>query len=228
MTIIADLFRSAIILTEPTMDEITVAVARAVACRTRLRILSHLSHVEELTPTRLARELGISLELLCTHLRRLAFTGLLTRRRSATWCYCRPESAYGSRTLSGGLALWLYATLSDPAGSLKKAGCQPKGAVAAGGEEKVLHRVIFEAATAFTHPRRLQLLRRLRSGPAEVVTLTSELRMSESALSRHAGKLLRRGYIEVERHGRLVRYRTARKPKTPIHARWLELVARAW
>ena len=210
------------------MDEITVAVARAVACPTRLMILSQLSHVEELAPTRLARELRMSMALVCTHLRRLAFTGLLTRRRSGTWCYCRPASAYGPRTLTGGLASWLYATLSDPGGSLEKAGCQPQGAAAKGGEEEVLHGLIFEAATAFTHPRRLQLLRRLRSGPADVATLTSELSMSGSALSRHADKLLRRGYIEVEHHARLATYRTAAKPKTPIHARWLELAAQSW
>jgi len=210
------------------MDEITVAVARAVACRTRLRILSQLSHVEELAPTRLARELGVSVALVCMHLRRLAFTGLLTRRRSGTWCYCLPHSAYGSQTLSGSVALWLYAILSNPSGSLKQALREGNVAVAPGGEEEALHRLIFEAFTAFTHPRRLQLLRRLRNGPADVVTLTSELRMSEAALSRHADKLLRRGYIEAERRARSVTYRAAGKPKTPIHARCLKLVARAW
>ena len=52
--------------------------------------------------------------------------------------------------------------------------------------ERELHRVIFDAATAFTNVRRLQILRRLAGGDVvDLRTLGRELSMSGSAASRH-------------------------------------------
>ena len=208
------------------MDEIMVAVARVVACRTRLRILSCLSRAEERAPTDLARDLALPLDQLCTHLRRLAAAGLICRRRSGRWCYCQARSAYGPRALSGQLARRLYGALRDPARTLQ--GSRGARRQDADDEEAVLHRLLLEAATAFTHPRRLQLLRRLRSGPADVATLTRELHMSEAAVSRHMDKLLRRGYVATRRAGRTLTYALAAKCKTPIHTRWLAIASEGW
>jgi DNA-binding transcriptional ArsR family regulator len=210
------------------MDEIIVAVARAVACPARLRILSRLSRVGESAPTALARDLPMPLDQLCIHLRRLATAGLIGRRRSGCWCYCQPRSPYGPHALSGKLARWLYRTLRDPRQALK--GCEQEARESSGGEadKRVLHRVLFEVATAFTHPRRLQLLRRLRAGPADVAALVRELHMSDAAVSRHTGKLRRRGYVTTRRAGRTLTYELAPRCKTPLHARWLAIVREEW
>jgi DNA-binding transcriptional ArsR family regulator len=92
-----------------------------------------------------------------------------------------------------------------------------------------LHALIFEAVTAFTNVRRLQLLRRLASGetlPAAILSAT--LRMSEAAVSRHMGKLRRRGYIEVVKKGRDVGYKLAARGKSRLHARLLALIQAEW
>lgn len=53
------------------MDEIIVRVARAIACLARLRMLTLLATEGEMAPTELADALGMRLNLVCDHLRRL-------------------------------------------------------------------------------------------------------------------------------------------------------------
>ena len=182
-----------------------------------------------MAPSAVARELGVSLALVCTHLRRLSAAGLIRRRRSGVWCYCRAESPYPDDALSGAISTWLGRLLRGHTKRQAPDGASATRRARRDEPEPALLRLVFEAATAFTSVRRLQILRRLARGePADVATLTRELHMSEAAVSRHTAKLIRRGYVEAARNGRRLAFRSARRPKTPVHARWLAIVRREW
>ena len=196
------------------MDEIIVRVLRAVACQTRLRILSFLVRTDESAPTDVARGLGLPLSLVCAHLRRLSAAALVQRRRSGAWCYCRAQSPYRGEAFSARITSWLRRALTGQAVDCVEA---------------ELHKTIFEAATAFANVRRLQILRRLAGGDiVEGRTLTKELRMSGPAVTRHMGKLVRRGYVTLSRAGRCLAYRLAAKGKTRIHSELLRIVRASW
>jgi len=211
------------------MDEITARVMRTIASRPRLRILSFVSRELEAPPTGLSEQLGVPLDLVCTHLRVLTTAGLVQRRRSGTWCYCKAESPYRSDTLSGALALWLYAVLREPVKGLKDYGPVQVRNLCRDAAEDSLHGIIFDAATAFTQVRRLQLLRRLGQADAVVAaSLMRELSMSGAAVTRHAQKLIRRGYVEALRVGRAIGYTLSREFKTPAHERMLQIVQETW
>ena len=211
------------------MDEIIVRVMRTVACLARLRILSRLASAKERAPTALAEELEMPLGLLCTHLRRLSMAGLIQRRPSGTWCYCRADSPYSEKAFSGRVMSWLLGMLRNPVRTMKSVAANEVGSLAPNELESRLHGIIFEAATAFTHRRRLQILRRLAEGdPVDVPTLMRELHMSETALSRHAGKLKRRGYLKASRVGRCLRYTLGSELKTRLHGNLLEIVRGEW
>ena len=211
------------------MDEIIVRVARTVACLPRLRILSYLARCHETTPTDLAKELDIPLDMVCTHLSRLSTAGLVERRRSAAWCYCSAGSPYSHTTLSGKLAAWLYAILRDPVSGINDFGPGQVRNCSSAEIETRLHELIFEAITAFTDLRRLQILRRLaRKGPAAAQDLTRELSMSQPAVSRHTAKLIRRGYVKASRVGRLIVYSLPATFKTPAHAKLFRIIRAQW
>ncbi len=211
------------------MDELIVRVMRTVASTTRLRILSHLMRRGEMLPSKVARDLRMARPLLSVHLARLAFAGLLKRRRSGTWCFCCAQSPYGDETLSGQVMAWLRSALGH--GDEGTAGAAPRhgrrSLAAAPLPES--HRLVFHAATAFTHPRRIQILRRLAAGKAlDVPSLTRELGMSETALSRHLEKLIRRGYIRALPPRRGASYELVRAGKTELHGRLLAIVSSHW
>ena len=211
------------------MDEIIAQVARAIACFARLRILSRLAKTAEMAPTRLATDLAMPPPVISAHLRRLSSTGLIQRRRSGSWCYCVPKSPYSNRALSGMVASWLFGILRKPAEAIRDCRLSQVCNLAEGALEATLHTLIFEAATAFTNVRRLQILRQLSKN--EVVTsevLSQELSMSESAVSRHTAKLIRRGYVTLAQTKRPLGYRLAGEFKSPIHARLSKIVRSQW
>ena len=57
---------------------------------------------------------------------------------------------------------------------------------------------VIRLATAFTHPTRIEIYRRLHSGPLTQMGLKTRLGVSWPALSRHLAKLLRRGYVVLD------------------------------
>ena len=210
------------------MDEIIVRATRAMASYPRLRMLSLLTEGEQ-TPTRLAKALRLPLCAVSQHLRVLVAANLITRRKSGGWCHYRAESPYDATTFSGKLAVWLYGLLKpQPACEGNHPGlAQVRDDSAA--QAAALHRIIFEAATAFTDLRRLQLLRYLgRHQSADAQDLEESLSMSPQALSRHMCKLARRGYVQTQPMGRAVMYRPKRDAKTPIHRRLFEIVRATW
>jgi len=99
------------------MEELIVRVLRTVACVPRLRIVARLAAGDELTLTRLAQDLRLRRDLVCTHLARLSSVGLVKRRRSGRRCCCAAGSPYGPGTLSGQVASWLGAALSSQSAS---------------------------------------------------------------------------------------------------------------
>jgi ArsR family transcriptional regulator, arsenate/arsenite/antimonite-responsive transcriptional repressor len=210
------------------MDEVIVRVTRTVACATRLRILSVLARQRECAPSELARRLGLGMDSVCVHLKHLAIAGLIQRRRSGVWCYGVAASPYPERTFSGNVAKWLYALLCDPARAIGGSVADQLRSSGSLTVEGRLHGVLFEAATAFSNARRLQLLRRLQKGPATAEALSQELSMSRPALSRHTAKLIRRGYVQTDRTRRGVTYRLNGSPKSAIHGGLLAFVTAEW
>ena len=61
-----------------------------------------------------------------------------------------------------------------------------------------LNATLFKLATAFTHPRRVEVFRALKNGADSFVKLQAETRISARALSRHLSKLEARGFLKVE------------------------------
>ena len=211
------------------MNEIIVRIARAIAGLPRLRILSCQARADEVMPTDLARELGMSRDLVAAHLRRLSAAALIQRRRSGARSFCMASSAYGQETLSGKMAAWLRQVLSDPARSIENSEVEQVRNYRQPDPQSQLHALIFDAATAFTDVRRLQILRRLMRGrTATVEILIRELSMSRPAATRQTTKLIRRGYVEAGRSGRNLIYRLSRSFKTPVHADLFDIVRSQW
>jgi len=211
------------------MEEIIVRVCRTIACYARLRILSFLAGQQEAAPSVLAAKLRMPLDQVCVHLRRLTSAGLIQRRRSGAWCYCVAKSPYGERTLSGEVGAWLFKILREPSRVIENCTVGQLRNFQGSDDEGRLHRILFDAATAFTNVRRIHLLQQLCSAKAVTAeTLTAELRMSASAVSRHMAKLVRRGYAVIEPTTWPWAYRLAGESKTPIHAGLLQLVRAQW
>ena len=209
------------------MYEIIVRVLRAVACHPRLRILSCVARQEEVAPSQLADELGMTLDLTSAHLTKLTSAGLIQRRRSGLWCYCRAESPYGKEAFSGRLAHWLFALFRLPDEAVEDSVLeQLRDSRSA---DEALHATIFEAATAFDNVRRLQLIRLvLEREPIGAEALSGSSSMSRSSVTRHVDKLIRRGYLVAERRGRVLQYSVTQEFKTPVHEGLWQIVAAEW
>ena len=211
------------------MDEIVVRVARAIACAARLDILSHLADVGETIPSDMARELSLAENVISTHLRVLTTTGLITRRRSGAKCYCQFDSPYEPQTLSGQIVSWLKPVLGHPRRALKNCRLREVRNSSDSEARARLHEVVFDAFTAFTNVRRIQILRRLFRGDAVTVeAMTRELGMSDAAVSRHTSKLVRRGFVARERLGSNAVFRLAAKHGSPIHSKAFDIVKSQW
>jgi len=210
------------------MSELIVRVLRTVACFARLRILSRLS-AKETTPTALARDLKLPLDLVCSHLARLASVGLVRRRRSGLRCFCIAGSPYGESALSTQVSRWVHDVLrgASPVAPAPRRSARRRSEAA--DTSPGAYDLIFDAATAFTHVRRLQIMRRLATGrAADISALNRELKMSPQAVARHLDKLIRRGFVLSSlQEGRMV-YRPAPRARTPIHGRLLAIVSAHW
>jgi len=153
----------------------------------------------------------------------------MLRRRSGRWCYCRAESPYSDQALSGRIAGWLRELMAGPRRKTQNYAVEQLRNSSPSTGQAQLRRVIFEAATAFTSVRRLQILRRLaEAGPVDAATLSRELHMSSAAVSRNTAKLIRRGYAAASRAGRFLAYRLAAELKTPVHAVLFEILRSTW
>jgi len=183
------------------MIEAIVASSRAIACDAKLLIFYHLTKQPELPSSQIARRARLTQDDASHHLAELAKLGLVRRRRAGTWVH---------------YSLGLDAppsTLAGAAGLVRRACLEPSWATAGWKERRTLHLapttiaklpsaqaraldVVFDAATAFTHGRRVMIVRWLRAnGPTDAAAIVSSLRMSLQARQRHLEKLERRGYV---------------------------------
>ncbi len=151
---------------------------RALANRTRLRLFASLAHQPSQTVDALAQRVRVPPSLASHYLRRLEARGLLSAERVGRWVKYRPNQAPNSN--SGALAAALVASFRGEASP----------------EES-----LFKLATAFTHPRRIELFRLLSRQPHTTAELRAVTRMSSWALSRHLRKLESRGFIAREGQG---------------------------
>ena len=212
------------------MFEAIVATCRSLACDARLAILYQLTLHPELPSLELAERAALTFDDASHHLAQLAAHGLLERRRSGA----RVFYLLGASEPSGGPAAI--------AGLVRRACHGVKWATTGWREKALVHvsapavvrlpagvakalDVVFDAATAFTHARRLMILRFLTEhGPARGPALTTALKMSRPARERHLDKLERRGYVHCLGRGT---WALSTRQKTRFHAALLREVA-AW
>ena len=149
---------------------------RALANRTRLRILALLIDDPGQRVTAVAEQLEMSVPAASLNLRALEARGLLQARRSGKYVEYSPVSDADAEPL-GELLKALRSQLRRGSGAVDE---------------------IFQAATAFTHPRRIELFRQIHAGEADLAQLRRATRISARALHRHAAKLEARHLIRCE------------------------------
>ena len=188
--------------------EFIVQLFRALANRTRIRILRLVCVLGELNAASIARALSLRPPGLSAHLRALAGSGLLWRRRSGRFV----KYGLAERSRHPVVAAALRA-LHGVFGALRAESAK-RVARADQADSPVSSDVaLFACFTAFTHPRRLQILRYLvRRGPAGLPELVRQLSMSPRACLRHLSKLKRRGYIQCRAAGRRTTYALSEAP----------------
>ena len=155
---------------------------RVLANRQRLQIYYRLLQQQDQTVSAVAQGLKLPLPLASQSLRALEARGLLTVRRAGRWVKYRCRRAEADEPNARLIAALRQALRrqSDPI------------------------EAIFKLATAFTHPRRIEVFRALEQGPRSVAEVRAVTGISVSALVRHMRKLIARGFVVCE----LGRYRT--------------------
>lgn len=146
---------------------------RVLANRRRLRMLQLLATERAMTVTAVAERLGLPAPVTSQYLRALEARGLLRARRDGS----RVSYRFPSRGESGRLEAVLTAL---------RAGfrCDPGYA-----------EVAFRSATAFTHPRRIEIYRSVCGGNGALEPLCDMTKASRFAVVRHLAKLAARGFI---------------------------------
>jgi len=145
------------------------------ANRQRLHILEYLATRPQATVSEVAQSVGLPDAVASQYLRALNARGLLRAQRSGRWVYYRmaPDPVVPE-------AESLVSALQD------SFGCGSLDA-----------KTVFAVLTAFTHPRRVTIVRLLhRLGVLEFNPLRLRSDMSRQALGRHLRKLMDRGIVE--------------------------------
>jgi DNA-binding transcriptional ArsR family regulator len=179
-----------------------VRLFRILANRRRIRIVRLLAVMGELPVLSVARATRDSVAQVSAHLGLLASVGFLWRRRSGPRVYYRLAEQPGSP---------LVASIVDAVRGVFAAidGSDPRRVARASQADSPTNSdaALFACLTAFTHPRRLQVVRHLeRRGSASLAELCLGLSMSPRAAMRHLDKLERRGYLGRRTRGRRTTY----------------------
>ncbi|MEK7686379.1 MAG: helix-turn-helix domain-containing protein [Verrucomicrobiota bacterium] len=146
---------------------------RAIANRTRLQIFGLLVRQPGQTVSAVAARLRQPLSVASAYLRTLEARGLLTARRVGRRVEYRPSPVTG-----GGPAQGLVVALR-----------------LAFQHESQPVQTIFRLATAFTHPRRVEIFRGLLAAPQTLEQMHIASGISGRALRRHLRKLEARGLV---------------------------------
>lgn len=158
---------------------------RVLANERRLQMLAHLVRDPWQTVSAIADQTKLSLPAVSLYLRALEARGLLQVRRTGR--HVKYRFATGADELSAEFNAALRAELSEPANARAR---------------------VFKLITSFTHPRRIELVRSLATGPKTTLELCAATRIPLRALSRHLHKLHARGLISR----RATRHELARPP----------------
>ena len=147
---------------------------RVLANKTRLRILRELCLHPGQRVSEIAHRLGLSLSFASQSLRALNARGLLLSRRVGPLvCYspCANRSIPGSDHLLK-VILKTFANDKNPSKN------------------------IFQYSTAFTHPRRIVIIKTLRERPMQLKEIAFATNIPTRALNRHLRKLVARGFLK--------------------------------
>jgi DNA-binding transcriptional ArsR family regulator len=164
---------------QPVLQPTLWRTCRVLANRARLRILGILMQHPGQTVSQVARRLEMALPVTSQYLRALEARGLLTVHRSGLRVMYRiaDTTPQGSaHRLTAALRL-VFERESTPVESL------------------------FKVATAFTHPRRIEVFRTLKQEARTFEQLQTATGISVRALVRHVNKLEARGFV-VSTRGR--------------------------
>lgn len=146
---------------------------RVIANETRLQLLWHIFDESELCVNQLAQRAGATRPNASNQLRALSARGLITSRREKKNVIYRMEAnngvAFAPRLLE----------------ALKK--CH---------EQSTPFKTIIQQATAFTHERRIEIVRTLNGKKLSFGELRDTTGISPAALSRHLEKLEARRFIK--------------------------------
>ena len=170
------------------------------ANRVRLRILGDLFEHPDQTVSAQARRLKLSLPVASRYLRELNARGLLQVRRSGTCVHYRPRADESIR----GAGMLLEALAQTFAG-----------------EEQPVE-TVYRMATAFTHPRRIAIVRALDAAGQTPAALGAKTGLCQRVLSRHLKKLEQRGFVAIH-GGRCERV----SPAGPLASALLDLACRS-
>jgi DNA-binding transcriptional ArsR family regulator len=147
-----------------------------VANRKRLQTLALLIREPNQTVSAVAERMKLSMPAASQYLRALEARGLLTCRRVG-----RRVEYRASANTRGGVAKEIINALR----LVFRRRAQPIEA-------------IFKLATAFTHPRRIEVFRALTNGADSFAKLQAATHIPVRALSRHLAKLEARGFVKEE------------------------------
>lgn len=171
--------------------EFIVQLFRALANHERIKILRLLAVLGEMTVSDIAEALELALPLVSGHLKVLSAAGLVWRRRSGrSVAYRLAERAGNTVTMTA------LRTLLEAFRGIAKD--KPRTVATADQVDSAVtsDAALFACFTAFTHPRRLQIIGALsRQKAASAVELSASLSMSRRASERHLEKLERRQVI---------------------------------
>ncbi|NQT88261.1 metalloregulator ArsR/SmtB family transcription factor [bacterium] len=197
--------------------EPTARLFRTLANNGRLRILRLLVVLKECRVGEIIEATGMLPTTVSTHLRILSVCGLIWKRRSGGAVYYRVADA-PSNPLT-------QAVLSVLECTFRRVRERDPRLVAECDQVRSREHsdaALFALFTAFTHPRRLQIILHLsRNGPICLAALGEGLDMSRPAVWRHTAKLEHRGIIrnvgtekvtvcELASEGRSLRSRVVR------------------
>lgn len=152
---------------------------RVIANRSRLALFGLVLEQPDQPVSILAKQLCLPLSLASEYLRAMEARGLLKVHRNGRWVKYCPAPAERRSPASVSVAA-LRAIFQ---------------------QQTIPIETIFHLATAFTHPRRIQIFQTLHAGACTLEQLQTATRIPIAALSRHLRKLEARGFIA--RQGRL-------------------------
>ena len=185
--------------------EMIVRLFRVLANLRRIKVLRLLAVLGEKPVVVIAKATGLGPARLSAHLGLLAGAGLIWRRRSGRTVYYRLAERPGDATVAAALQALrrVFARVRDD---------DPLRVARAGqADSRTCSDVaLFASFTAFTHPRRLQIIRYLmRQGTGSQAELSAACSMSPCACCRHVEKLERRGVLRRRGRGRGASYALA-------------------